>query len=181
MKRHLLQGIAIVALFAGPAIAQPAPPPAYDWTGFYVGADVGGAWSRDRVTETTTTISPPQTGSATLSASGVVGGLLAGYNWQSGHLVLGVEGDGEWTGLSRTSHCLTQDAGVGNASPGSCFSATTYDFDSKLTWQASARARIGIANDNMLVYATGGVAFAGVKTDYATLSGVTGAESSATP
>jgi outer membrane immunogenic protein len=55
----------------------------YNWTGFYIGADVGGGWGPN-ISETTvdTTLSFDPNTFGRRNGSGVVGGLYAGYNWQ---------------------------------------------------------------------------------------------------
>lgn len=184
--RHWLCTISAAAILAsGSAFAAdlghapppaPLPPPApiFTWAGFYVGADIGGIWTTDKVTETST-FTPPTTGHASVDGSGVIGGLHAGYNWQAGSWVYGLEGDFQATSLKTTSTCDIQDAGVGNSSPGACFPQvyspywSGYDFGTELPWQGSVRARAGYAFGNALLYATGGVAFADIKTFYDTI------------
>lgn len=144
----------------------PPPPPLLTWDGFYLGVQVGGGWATDKISESTTLV-PPLTGSASLSESGIIGGVHAGYNWQFGSMVYGLEGDFEGTSLSKSSNCLTQDAGVGNVAPGACFpTALDYSYRTALPWQGSARGRLGYAFDNFLVYGTGGVAVADISTRY---------------
>jgi outer membrane immunogenic protein len=180
----LASGTAFAADLGGPPPAPVPPPPIFTWTGFYIGADIGGIWTTDKLTETTTFFSPPLTGSASLDGSGVIGGLHAGYNWQAGSWVYGLEGDFQATSLKTTSTCLIQDAGVGNPSPGACFAQangavyTGYNFSTELPWQGSVRGRLGYAFGNALLYATGGVAFADIRTTYTTFGGSTpGSES----
>lgn len=72
-----------------PAPAEPvvmAPPPAPmdtsgDWGGFYVGAQLGYGFGE------------ADNGAATNDFDGLLGGLFAGYNWDLGNFVLGLEGD----------------------------------------------------------------------------------------
>jgi len=103
--KKLFRGIgALVALVAGgSAMAADLPVKApifrapaaavYDWTGFYVGAHAGYAWAR-------TNYSDPLTGDQVpLAAKGFIGGGQAGYNWQTGPWVFGVEGQGSWSHL----------------------------------------------------------------------------------
>src|ERR1700730_12687662 len=113
MKKLLLGLVGVVA-FAGPVAAADLPArtytrapyvdPAYHWTGFYLGVNAGGAWGRSDAA--TTTIFSPKGYSATtntgaieiagaqrLNSSGITGGLTAGYNWQSGNIVFGLESD----------------------------------------------------------------------------------------
>jgi outer membrane immunogenic protein len=148
--------------------SPPPPPPApvFTWDGFYLGGQIGGGWATDKMSESTAFV-PPQTGSASLGESGVIGGAHAGYNWQFGSMVAGLEGDFEGTSLRKSSNCLTQDAGVGNIAPGTCFpSFLAYSFRTALPWQSSARARLGYAFGNFLVYGTGGIAMADISTSY---------------
>jgi outer membrane autotransporter protein len=68
-------------------LPPPMVAPASPWTGFYVGAHVGGATSSEVVDQTGNT-----------DPSGALGGLQAGYNWQIAPLwVAGIEGDFSWT------------------------------------------------------------------------------------
>jgi outer membrane immunogenic protein len=65
------------------------PAPGFNWTGAYLGADVGGAWSATQVS-----------GLGTNDASSVIGGVYAGYNWQfTPGWLIGVEGDANWADL----------------------------------------------------------------------------------
>src|SRR6478752_6988522 len=88
--------------FAQAADMQPvykAPPPApiaiYNWTGFYIGAHGGGAWTDKRW-------SLPAFGEvANYNASGLIGGVQAGYNWQSGNWVLGAEAQASWGKINK--------------------------------------------------------------------------------
>jgi outer membrane immunogenic protein len=71
-----------------------APPPivaaVYDWTGFYVGANLGWSFGRAR---TDVTVAGAQFASTSQRMDGILGGLQAAYNWQSGRAVLGLETD----------------------------------------------------------------------------------------
>jgi outer membrane immunogenic protein len=159
MKARLLIGICAAAFAAAPAIAAdlpmkapPAPPPVlFSWTGFYIGANIGGKWATfdHEVTGPATTVS--FTGDT--RSSWIAGGQL-GYNWQSGAWVFGVEGDIDAQNFSRTRVIGTA---IGPFIPGDFFTA-----ESK--WQASLRGRIGYAAwDRSLLYVTGGVAWTNIK------------------
>ncbi len=79
---------------ATPYIKAPVTP-AYDWTGFYLGAMGGYGWS-DQVRETV--------GGLTVTASsndlkGGFGGGTIGYNWQTGQVVFGIEADAAWSDI----------------------------------------------------------------------------------
>jgi outer membrane immunogenic protein len=56
-----------------------APPPLYNWTGFYIGGNGGGAWTHDTVTLTG---SDGATGSGSADANGWFAGGQIGFNWQ---------------------------------------------------------------------------------------------------
>jgi outer membrane immunogenic protein len=153
-----------------PAKKPPPPPPpaVFTWEGFYLGGQIGGGWARDKVSSTSPVILPV-IGSGSVEASGIIGGAHAGYNWQFGHLVYGLEGDFEGANLRKDSDCVIQSmvAGV-SVTPGACGQipnlAAGDSFRTALLWQSSARARLGYALDNFLVYGTGGVAIAGLQT-----------------
>ena len=96
---------------------------AYSWAGPYLGGNIGYAWgSVDR---------------AFPKPSGVQGGVQAGYNWQSGPLVFGLEGDVQATGADDTF--------------------APYKFSNP--WFGTVRGRVGYAFNNVLFYGTGGLAF----------------------
>src|SRR5437899_10016566 len=76
----------------------------YDWTGFYVGVNAGIGVGRDL-----TTISAPATNFTEISYQspfGALGGVQAGYNWQAGHWVFGVEADIQGADLHDNSACV---------------------------------------------------------------------------
>src|SRR5205814_4862744 len=89
--------------------------PVFTWTGFYVGAQIGGAWAKSDWTYQN--INPydslgpagPITGSAnSFSMSALAGGVQFGFNYQINRLVLGVEGSWTATGLSQTNPNVVQ-------------------------------------------------------------------------
>jgi outer membrane immunogenic protein len=99
-----------------------------------------------------------------VNSSGVLGGLFAGYNWQTGsNIVLGVEGDIEATSLSAKATSFTA-LPANNAIPAG--NATQTD---SIPWQGSVRGRLGYAANNALFYITGGLAFGQINTKYTTL------------
>jgi outer membrane immunogenic protein len=134
-------------VFASGAFAAGAPAP-YSWTGFYIGANVGALWSRDSV-ETTTgfDLAPPGTG-YTLSPSGVLGGVQAGYNYQFSSFVLGVEGD--------------FDGSSARASQSPVFGDSAMSHSTSLPSFADLRVRAGFAFDRFLPFVTGGVVVADI-------------------
>lgn len=113
-----------------PYVKAPLYNPAFSWSGFYLGLNGGGGWARSTW---------DRTGGFDLSG-GVIGGT-AGFNWQTGQVVLGAEGDVDWSGLSGTTA-----AGC----PAGC--TTRND------WLGTVRGRAGYAFDRFLPYVTGGLA-----------------------
>jgi outer membrane immunogenic protein len=110
----------------GPYTVQ-QPLNAYSWAGPYVGANLGYAWG-----DVTNSIASP---------SGVIGGVQAGYNWQFGQWVVGLEGDIQGSGASDT------------------FAAWKFSNP----WFGTLRGRGGFAMNNILIYGTGGLAFGNVR------------------
>ncbi len=160
MKKYVAGCFAFVALFAAQAAVAAdlsvaplykAPPPVqyaapvYNWTGFYIGANGGGGWGHSWW-------SAPGT-SFNLSG-GQVGGT-AGYNWQFGNTVLGLEGDMDWSHLS------------GSSSSTLCSGCSVND-----NWLSTVRGRAGYAFGGVLPYVTGGLAVGDIN---ATVPGFAGA------
>ncbi len=164
MNRVLLaSAAAFTALLAAPAIAQPSGD--YNWTGFYIGLNGGGAWANSdlnsSVNPTTNTYFLPgnlaavnANGHGSISPSGFTGGAQGGYNWQSGALVLGAETDFEAIDISQNG-ARTVDY---PASPGSF--TTTHGVSANWLW--TLRGRAGWAGGGWLIYGTGGLAVASV-------------------
>ncbi len=130
-----------------PSYSPAAVRAAYDWSGFYLGGNIGGAWSKSRHEFTAGGVTVASHDS---SHSGVIGGLQAGYNWQSGALVLGIETDIQATGVK---------GNIGTLSGG----GYSVSADEKLPWLGTIRGRAGYAADNWLFYVTGGYAYGRVK------------------
>lgn len=134
-----------------PAVYVPPPPPPFSWTGVYGGVNGGYGFASSSGTATATV---PGVGTATASSSatadgGVAGGQF-GVNWQTGYLVLGAEGDMQWSGQSKTT-----------ISP-SCAGACSFTETGGIDWFATVRARVGAAFDRVLIYGTGGLAILNV-------------------
>jgi outer membrane immunogenic protein len=153
MRRVLLSCVAAVAASTSAFAADlpsrqvvvPPPPPVFTWTGFYLGAQIGYEFGNN--TSFVAGISP----AVYPTPEGVVGGGHAGYNFQSGQAVFGIEGDVNGSSYS------------GNVT--SPFDGTF--ISSHIPFDGSVRGRIGIASfDHVLIYATGGVAFASIKDSY---------------
>jgi outer membrane immunogenic protein len=165
MKRILLSSIALGALL--PVVASAAdlpqrpapapllaPTPVYNWTGIYVGLNGGYGWGNQ---DPLNLISNRFDGNS-LSFSGGVFGGTAGAQIQSGHVVIGFEADLDWAGLKGSGTIVPSVGGTPINLANPAVSATT-----NIDWEATARARIGYARDNWLLYATGGLAILGAK------------------
>lgn len=144
-----LAGLGAAAAADLPVKARPMPVAAvYDWTGFYVGGNVGGSWSNSDVGLYSIggVAIPLTSANSHQTFNGVLGGGQIGYNWQRDKFVFGVEADGAW----RNPSASTQLA-FGNG----------LDFTTFTTRQdgiGTFRARAGIAANNWLFYVTGGAA-----------------------
>jgi outer membrane immunogenic protein len=108
-----LLAVSAVSASAADLAARPytkAPPvvvTVYDWSGFYLGANGGGAWSRKCWDANPFTIDlgiiPPFTVSGPEgchTASGATAGGQVGYRWQRAAWVFGLEAQGNWADLS---------------------------------------------------------------------------------
>jgi len=131
----------------GPAVY--APPTVFravtNWSGFYVGGNVGPTMARTHSDFSAGGV-PFATNDTALW--GAAGGGQAGFNWQSGALVLGAEGDFQWSNLK----------GSVSAQCAPCTPATNASLEHDVDWFGTARARVGYAADGWLAYVTGGYA-----------------------
>jgi outer membrane immunogenic protein len=147
----LLFGVSVQAADL-PARVQPAPPvpyvPSFSWTGFYLGGELGWIRTDPQYTAGAVLLGTPFLVSAASGKDGLSYGALAGYNYQMGSVVLGVEGDFQgWT--------------VGKIR----YTAITGDFlTAHSKWGGSVRGRLGYAADRALFYVAGGAAFVSSET-----------------
>jgi outer membrane immunogenic protein len=128
----------------------------YNWTGFYVGVNGGGAWgSQDPLNIITNRFDGASTG----VSGGLFGGTV-GAQIQLAHVVMGLEADLDWANI-RGSSAIT--AAIGGIGPGGG-APVPFNASTNITWESTVRARVGYANDNVLFYGTGGLALLGAKT-----------------
>jgi outer membrane immunogenic protein len=152
ISKLIKAGVAAAALLTVPFAAQAADVPIkapyykgaprsvvsyYNWTGFYAGVNAGygmgtSAWNY-----------PPAT---SMKPKGAMFGGTLGYNWQSGAIVYGIEGDYDWSTVKDSVTC-----GGG---------ATC---ETKNTYLATLRGRVGYAFDRWLPYFTAGAAYGNIK------------------
>jgi outer membrane immunogenic protein len=154
MKRLALAvsvvSISAVGAFAADLPAQTytkAPPmmAAYDWSGFYVGANGGygsssNCWALNQVG----TVSLGTVPDGCHDATGGVAGGQVGYRWQTGVLVAGLEGQGNWADLRGSSLSAALGSTVTNQTKIDAFSLFTGQF--------------GYAWNNTLLYVKSGLA-----------------------
>jgi outer membrane immunogenic protein len=125
-----------------PRVAAPPPPPAvHDWSGPYLGLNVGIAFLDEDYSASLVLLTVDD------KDTGITGGGQIGYNFQFYDWVFGIEADLNYISL---------DSDVTFAGNSSMAEA---DYD----WFATLRARAGIAWHNSLLYVTGGAAFLGAK------------------
>jgi outer membrane immunogenic protein len=126
--------LSLAPLYKAPP-AQPAQP--FDWSGFYFGVNGGGGWGHSWWNADMTGIG---------LSGGQVGGT-AGYNWQIGRAVLGVESDIDWSSFN--------GSGTSPGCPGGC---STSD-----SWLSTVRGRVGYSFDRVMPYVTGGLAVGDIR------------------
>jgi outer membrane immunogenic protein len=107
----------------------------YNWTGFYAGISGGYGWGGSDWDVPLVSNKPK---------GGLIGGTV-GYNWQSGAIVYGLEGDMSYSMIKDSTDCALGPCEISNK------------------WLATARGRIGYAFDRWLPFLTGGAAFGDVK------------------
>ncbi|THD61926.1 MAG: porin family protein [Bradyrhizobium sp.] len=126
-------------------VSPPVVAPIYNWTGIYLGANAGYGFGKQ---------DPLGLFSDDFSAfnyklsGGMIGGTL-GAQIQSGHVVMGLEGDIDWTSMSGVGTGPVVKAG---------FLEGSATIASKVSIIDTLRTRIGYAQDNLLFYGTVGVA-----------------------
>jgi outer membrane immunogenic protein len=175
MKRTLIAGAAFASLLAAtgafaadlPVYSKaPAVAAVYDWTGFYIGTNLGYSWGRgstDGSVTGTQTVATVGAGTVTTplaalpligraDVNGFIGGGQLGYNWQRGAWLLGLESDIQFS----------SERGSGDVCATACPAGFVFTRDYKLDWFGTARGRVGfLPADRLLLYVTGGLAYGG--------------------
>jgi outer membrane immunogenic protein len=140
----------------------------YNWTGFYVGATAGAAWTTADVSLNPVNGANPNyrpqdlgpvaaLGSHSINGSNAVFGGKVGYNQQFGAWVVGLEGDFSSFRFNKSSTVS------GNPFPAFGGGSMVLNTNVSTNWLATVRPRIGYSFDRTLFYATGGVAFGAVR------------------
>jgi outer membrane immunogenic protein len=178
---------AFIAAGVGPALAADtyrAPestggykeaPYVQTWTGFYLGVNGGYGWSANNSKVGATGDDNSANGDAPnttdpgpffasdperFEQKGGFAGVQVGYNWQRGRWVYGLEADFQGAGIEGKK-TATADADLFGAHTFDVH--TTAEAKSRMDWFGTVRGRLGYAFDHTLLYATGGLAYGGVK------------------
>ena len=123
-------------------------PPAYDWSGMYIGGHVGWGHVRDQATTQAAGGLLALGAVNSLISDQFIGGLQGGYNFMvAPRILLGFEGEFTW---------LTQK--YSTATP-TLAPPTILTYTSTPDWVATAAGRLGYTQDNMMIYAKGGAAW----------------------
>jgi outer membrane immunogenic protein len=193
-KLVLLVFVGSSALTCGQTLAQTAS--GTDWSGPYIGLNGGYNWANTRPHSSTATVNQltgvdagagavtvPSTsfpsGGPNVRGSGFMGGGQVGFNVQGGPLVWGVEGDFDGVSARKSGASVYTLPATGLTTGGAVVVRRSTDPH----WMSTIRGRAGLAMDRMLIYGTGGVAFADLhdRADYTYTPAVTGAVTAANP
>ena len=175
-SRFLLAASAAASLTAAPAMAQ-----SVDWTGFYIGGTLGGAWGDTSLKLEAkpgngTVVIPPvdvarinQIAADDNNNSGFTGGLIGGYNYQNGSLLLGIEMDYSAMDIEQERTNTYQSAVVVTPPITPAPPVPSYTLNQKVQtdWVWTLRPRIGYVSGPWMVYATGGIASTRITLDTA--------------
>jgi outer membrane immunogenic protein len=154
--RALIASVALIALgtgtagaadlpVKGPPLAPVAVPvPVLNWTGFYIGVNLGGAWTHNTWADTVLGTSFNNNG----NNGGFLAGGQIGANYQIGQFVIGGEWDADWV----SSH-----TGNGVVVPG----LGTISISDNNRWITTVAARFGFAFDQVLIYGKAGGGWVG--------------------
>ena len=171
MRKALVAVIGLVASGIAPALAADLPAraytkapaivaPIYDWSGFYIGLNGGGASSHECYTITSVAgvaVTPNSEGCH--NATGGLAGGQIGYRWQAANWVFGVEAQGDWASLTGSNSSLT--------------ARIPYMNQTKVDAIGLFTAQVGYAWNNVLWYVKGGAAVTDNKySSFFTASGI---------
>jgi outer membrane immunogenic protein len=140
----------------------PVVAPVSNWSGFYVGGNLGYGWG-DGNTDFSFLPTPAEVGlnNTTLGArsTGITGGAQLGYNWQIGSVVTGLEADIQGSDIKGSARGIPTIAGTAVPAEGAVLSS-----DRKLSWFGTVRGRLGFTvTPDLLLYGTAGLAYGQVE------------------
>jgi outer membrane immunogenic protein len=120
------------------------PVPYYNWTGFYIGGNFGGAWASQNSAVTTDAVTGASISSGSTNSSGFAGGGQIGANWFIyPSYMIGIEGD--FDALSNDNTIVSPDG--------------SNQHEGKLKYLSTLRGRFGLTVDRLLFYGTAGFAW----------------------
>jgi len=166
MKR-ILGGMVVAAALSGSAFAADLPSrsyakapamaaPATNWSGLYIGGNVGYGWGTGGPDVALLPSSDFSVFAPTFGGrrNGAVGGAQIGYNWQAGSIVTGLEADIQGSAVRGSDRTVLSDLG------GVPLAGTLGSSDQRMSWFGTFRGRLGFtAIPELLIYATGGLAY----------------------
>ncbi len=151
LKRIALPLLMLIGNCGSSLAADASDAWSHDWSGFYLGANAGLAQSGGTASGAYDW-SPSNIEGASLGTNGSDGGslsvgVLAGYNWQSGWLLAGLEADINYLGSEQSAENLLFFIDDSNSR-----------LSASADWYGTLRARLGFASDRLMIYGTGGLA-----------------------
>jgi|HubBroStandDraft_1064217.scaffolds.fasta_scaffold124536_1 outer membrane immunogenic protein len=176
MKRILIAS-ALALAAGGQALAADLPPPPpmprapatyipvapyYNWTGFYIGGNLGAAFTSASFSDTL--------GSTFTNSSNTtfLGGGQVGVNYEFwGGVVVGAEAMFDWAPNQNNTVTATLPAAAPGALSGATATATINN-----RWLSTATGKLGYAWDRVLLYGKGGGAWVGQNNSNLTAAGV---------
>jgi outer membrane immunogenic protein len=171
MNKAVLVTSALVSLIVLPAAAADlrapakAPAPVYqaacaNFGGLYFGGHGGWTYYKQEWSDLDnygfSIFDLDNTGNGSSAGNSWHGGAQIGYNYQAGCAVFGLQADWSWTG-AKASSLFRDDVGPGEQS---------LQAQSKMQWFGTVRARTGVAVNSLLLYVTGGLAYANIKREF---------------
>ncbi|WP_062014196.1 outer membrane protein [Aureimonas sp. AU4] len=148
--------LAADVVYEEPAAPVVALPPAYSWTGFYIGGQAGAAFNRDSgpfSSDNTSFIG----GSDNSDDAAFIGGVHVGYDYQINNLIVGAIADINYIDASSaTSYTIPSFNG----------GVDSFGVVNDINFVGTVRAKVGFAADRFAIYATGGLAYANFDNSY---------------
>src|SRR3954469_13407293 len=134
-------------------------PAVYDWTGFYIGGNIGYAFEgQGDDVGISSNLGGGKFNFGSLDISGVTGGAQIGADWQAGSAVFGVVADVQAADINDDFKSTRLDGVLATKA------------EDKVDWWGTIRGRLGWAFNNVLIYGTGGVAWGDINYDVKTFS-----------
>jgi outer membrane immunogenic protein len=184
VKKLSLASIVLIAAASSAAVAADLSPaykmpvkalaPTLNWSGFYLGGNIGYGWDSGSTAISGSTNNPALApaiaaifaagsypASLSSNAKGVIGGGQIGYNWQMpSSWLVGLEADIQGSGIKGSTSQTMFPVG---------FDTTATTAGKSIDWFGTVRARLGfLLTPQWLLYGTGGLAYGQTKTTFVT-------------